>query len=118
MKGAIHQTLEAQSIAILTAYFGGGQSIRVPWTTANAAHLEVLIGMEQTARLVDEFGGSSVYLPIPAPRKHQGSKALPPSLEEVKRLSKSMTARQIAIQFGCSARSIYHKRARLKRRER
>lgn len=118
MKGALHRTLSPESIAILRAYFGPGISIRVPWTTANAAHLEVLIGMEQTARLVDEFGGASVYLPGVPPRKQAGGRDLPPSLEEVKRLSKRLTAKEIAIRFGCSARSVYSKRARLKERER
>lgn len=107
-------TLEAESIAILVAYFGPGISIRVPWTTANASHLEILIGLEQSARLVEEFGGSSVYLPGIPHRKGRGGKDLPPSLREVAKLSRTLTARQIARRFGCSARTIYNKRARLK----
>lgn len=117
MKGALHRTLAQESIGILVAYFGAGVSVAIPKTTGNAAHLEVLIGMEQTARLVEEFGGASVYLPGVAPRKSSGGKDLPPSLAEVKRLSKRLTANEIALQFGCSARTIYSKRARIKKGE-
>lgn len=118
MKGQLHRTLEPESIGILVAAYGAGISIRVPWTTANAAHFEILIGLEQTARLVEEFGGGSVYLPGVRARRGLGGKDLPPSLSEVKRLSKSMKAADIAKRFGCSVRSIYSKRARLKAKSR
>lgn len=116
MKGALHRTIDAESIAILTAYYGAGISLRIPWTTANAAHLEILIGLEQTSRLVQEFGGTSVYLPGVPPRKSLGNKDLPPSLSEVNRLSAKLTAAQIAKRFGCSVRSVFSKRARIKAR--
>jgi hypothetical protein len=112
-RGAIHHALPAETIGILAQIFGAGRSIRVPTSTAHPAakRFEVLIGIGDTAALIRAFGGCTVYLPgLPAP----DGKPRPPTLRQVRRLSKTMSARKIADRFGCSVRSIYLKRKRLR----
>lgn len=113
--GELHEVISPEAIQILASYFGPGRQLRIPETTANAKSFEVLIGIPDTAAIVSAFGGCFIYLPgvPPRPRGRYGSD-LPPSLKEVKRLSKTMSARQIAKRFGCSVRTIYNKRARIK----
>lgn len=116
MKGALHQALQPDSVRILAGAFGAGRSIWVPDSTASPAakRLECLIGLSETAALVNAFGGGPVYLPGLPP---QDGKPRGPSLREVKRLSRSLSANEIAGRFGCSVRTIYNRRAALKRME-
>ena len=114
MKGELHQVLSAEAISILAQAFGAGRTIRIPRSTAHAQRFEVLIGIAETSALIDAFGGGAVYLPgLPRPT----GKPIPSlSNARVKRLSdKGMSASKIAKLYGCSARTIYNRRASIKR---
>lgn len=98
--------------------YGAGQLLFVPSSTANAAHLEVILGLVATSSLVETFGGN--YLYIPGLRRPDGQRR-EPNLVAVKRLSsgpKALSAAAIARMFRVSIRTIYHKRAEIRRRER
>lgn len=111
MKGQIHRTLLPESIVILASVYGAGRSIWIPHSTAHAERFEVLLGMPETKKLVDAFGGNPVYLPgLP---KGDG-KPRGPTLPEVERLSETMSAAKIAGLYGCSTRTIYNKRERIR----
>jgi len=117
-KGELHRVLKPESIALLAAVWGPGRTIRIPSTTANAEHFEIVIGLEQTTRLVEAFGGDTVYLPgvKPRPVSRFGCDK-PPSLPEVRELSNGsnrLSAAKIAAKYGCSARTIYGKRKRIR----
>lgn len=110
--GRLHDTLQPDSIAILVEFFGAGRAIAVPTTTGspNALRFEVLIGIEQTARMVEEFGGENLYLPGLKPRSLLGK----PTLAQVKKLSVNQSATEIALRFGVSVRTIYKRREQLR----
>jgi hypothetical protein len=110
MRGRLHRVLDPESISILAQAFGPGRTIWIPDSTAAAQRYEILIGLEQTSRLIENFGGNPVYLPGLRP---PDGRARGPSLREVERLSRKLSAAAIAQRFGCSARTIYNKRAKL-----
>lgn len=108
------KSLTPEEVSLLAAVFGAGQLLYVPSTTANAAHLEVILGLPATSNLVNNMGGNFVYLPgCKRPTGH----AREPSLKMVKVLSLTASARTIARQFHCSVRTIYDKRREIRRRE-
>jgi hypothetical protein len=108
--------LSAEAVAILAQVFGAGRSIRVPSSTASAQRFEIIIGLSETCALVDAFGGGAVYLPGLKPK---GQPIPRLTLRRVKRLTdRGMSAAQIAQLYGCSARTVYSRRAALKRQER
>jgi hypothetical protein len=118
-KGELHRVLKPESVRLLGDVFGVGRTIFIPSSTANAEHFAIVIGAEQTSRLVEAFGGDSIYLPGVKPRpavKFGYDK--PPSLPEVRELSngpKRLSAAKIAALFGCSDRTIKNKRQRIRR---
>lgn len=110
-RGELHGVLTAESVELLAATLGPGRNIYVPNSTANADHFAIVIGAEQTSRLVEYFGGGRVYLPgLALPDgKRRG-----PSLDEVRRLVKlGRSTREIAAQFAVSDRSVAYKRRRI-----
>lgn len=113
------ECLTTEEIGILAQCYGAGQRLYVPSSTANARHLEVLLGLVATSRLVHALGGNYVYLPgLKRPDGHPRE----PSLTLVKRLSapgpNRMSAIAIARKHHVSVRSVYGKKAEIKRRER
>ena len=114
--GELHRVLKPESVQALASVYGAGRTVRVPSTTANASHFEIVIGLEQTNRLVDAFGGNTVYLPGVKPRPTKYGYEKPPTLREVHELTRlGLSAAKIAMRFGCSNRAVYYKRRRLKR---
>lgn len=113
--GELHRVLSAEAVRILAGYFGAGRKLHVPGSTANAKHLEILIGLPETVALVDAFGGGTVYLPgLPPPDGRRRS----PTLRQLQALDAQkpiLSARAIASRFGCSVRSIHHKRERIRK---
>ena len=110
-RGELHNVLTPESIALLAAALGPGKNIYVPQYTADADSFAVLIGAEQTSRLVERLGGSKVYLP--GLRPFDGRKR-EPTLAQVAELTRAgKSCQAIATEFGCSARSVAYKRERI-----
>lgn len=115
-RGELHRVLSAKSLRVLADAFGAGFELKVPLSTAHADHIALWIGAAETTTLVAEFGGTKVYIPGVAKRpRGQFGSDLEPSLAEVHRLTKAKTsARVIARKHGCSRRTIYNKRKRIR----
>ncbi len=113
-KGEIHRVLEPESIGILAGYFGAGKAIWIPETSAapRADALAILIGLEQTSRLIDAFGGGTVYLPGLTPKSQAIPGLTPKRVAKLTASGKSAAA--IAHAHGCSVRTVLARRAALK----
>jgi hypothetical protein len=111
---AISECLTDEELRLLTACYGAGQRLYVPQTTACAPHLEIILGLAATSRLIHTLGGCYVYLP--GLKRPDGNRR-EPSLVLVKQLSKTMSAPEIARRFHVSVRTIFHKRTEIRRRE-
>jgi hypothetical protein len=113
------QCLEPDDVALLVQCFGAGQLLYVPSSTANARHLEVILGLTATTALINALGGNNVYLPG---LKRSDGRPRAPSLALVKALSqpgpRRLSAAAIARRFHVSLRTIMHKRKEIARRER
>jgi hypothetical protein len=100
--------LTEQSIQALARRFGAGRLFSVPANTANAQHIEEVIGLEQTSRLVEEFGGNHCYLPgLDRPRNG----GVP--LAKVRK-TLHLSAFQQSRRLGCSVRTIFDKRRQIR----
>jgi DNA-binding NarL/FixJ family response regulator len=111
--GELHRIVQPDTVRKLAEEFGAGTAMFIPATTANADHIARLVGLAETSALVEAFGGGTVY--IPALERRPRGRELPPTLSEVARLTKrGWSARKIAEKHGCTRRTVYGKRARIK----
>lgn len=106
--GRLHECLKPQSVQALSNAFGAGRDFSVPGNTANATHIEEVIGLEQTSRLIDEFGGGTVYLPGDGDNRPKNV-----STKQVEKLG-SMSALEQSRRLGCSVRNVFHKRKQIR----
>lgn len=101
----------------------GGRTLRIPSmandasATAARARLVRLVGAQHAENLITHFARSRVYFPR-GPSPHN-SRANPIDHRTVARLTKrGRTASQIADSLGCSERTVFAKRAKVRASQR